>query len=186
MPLEPAFAKVDVGRRISLDGAATLGAVPERLLRQLNAGLVRGVTPPAGPHELYVPSASREDFLRRMAAAGPGPAFSLPDTHVVVAGDTLGALALAYGVSEERLMSLNALDGPTIRIGQRLAVLDARHAHGASVEHVVASGDTLSDIASRYAVGVDAITDHEGRALRAELIRPGERLRVNLIAPGPG
>ena len=186
VPLEPALVEVDVGRRISLDRAADLGVVSEATLRRLNAGLIHGVTPPGGPHRLYVPPRDRAAFLERLAAAPPGPLFSLPSTHVVRAGDTLGALALAYGVSEERLMALNGLHDSRIRVGQTLAVLDARHADGASVEHVVASGDTLSDIARRYDVGVDDITDREGRTLPADLIRPGETLLVNLLSPESG
>jgi len=183
VPLEPAFTKVDVGRRISLDRAAAVGAVNEQALRRLNAGLTRGVTPPTGPHELYVPSASRDDFLARIASAEPGPLFSLPDTHDVVAGDTLGAIALAYGITEARLRTLNGLDGPDIRIGQTLAVLDARHADGASVEHIVKSGDTLSGIARRYDVDLGDITDRDGVAPTPALIRPGDTLLVNLLPP---
>lgn len=186
VPLENAFVRVDVGRRISIDQAAAVGGVPESLLRRLNAGLLHGVTPPGGPHALYVPREARARFLARLDAGGAGPLFSLPRSHEVVAGDTLGAIALTYGVSEERLMALNDLEDSRIRIGQRLAVLDARHADGVSVEHVVASGDTLSGIARRYDVGVGDITDRDGRALQADLIHPGDTLLVNLLASGPG
>lgn len=186
VPLEPAFAPIDVGRRISLDRAAEVGRVSERLLRRLNAGLLRGVTPPSGPHVLYLPHESADDFLERLAAAGPGTLFSLPRSHDVVAGDTLSDIAVTYGVSTERLMALNGLDGPAIRAGQTLAVLDARHADGASVAHVVNPGDTLSGIARRYDVELGDITGADGEALHPDLIHPGDTLLVNLVAPDAG
>ena len=150
---------------------------------------MHGVTPPDGPHTLYVPRGARDAFAARIAAAGPGPSFAPPRSHEVVAGDTLGRIALVYGISEERLMALNGLDDSRIRIGQRLALLDppeAAEGERIGLAHVVARGDTLSGIARRYDVGLDDITDREGRALQADVIHPGDTLLVNVATPASG
>ena len=189
VPLEPAFVPIDVGRRISVERAAEIGRVPETLLRRLNGGLVHGVTPPDGPHVLQVPRAAGEAFARRIAAAGPGSPFAPPRSHEVVAGDTLGRIALVYGVPEDRLMTLNGLDDSRIRIGQRLALRDPPDAvdgERVGVAHVVARGDTLSGIARRYDVGLDDITDGEGQALAADVIHPGDTLLVHVVTPASG
>jgi len=181
VPLEPAFVKVDVGRRISLEQAAAIGGLPERELRRLNAGLTRGVTPPAGPHELYVPRGTEEAFLGRLGATVtvPDRRPARANVHVVLAGDTLGEIALEHGLSETRLKTLNDLEGSLIRVGQRLRLRDTLPADDRpSLEHVVVHGDTLSAIARQHGVTIEDITDRHGRPLRADLIRVGETLRV--------
>ena len=180
VPIEPAFVKVDVGRRVSVERAAALGSLSPESLRRLNAGLVHGVTPPGGPHELYLPRGSRARLVERLAATDADASFGPPSVHEVVAGDTLGALARAYGISERRLMTLNGLEDARILVGQRLALLDSDALAEDSVEHLVVPGDTLSSIARRYSVGVEAISRADGSALDTDLIRVGDTLRVRL------
>lgn len=130
--LESAFAKVDVGRRMSIERASNIGRVPISTLRQLNAALLHDVTPPAGPHALYVPRASADAFLRRLGQAYAVSLHALPDTYVVV------------------------------------------------------TGDTLSAIARKYDVGVDAITRADGSALPDDVIRPGDALLVQRLRADSG
>ena len=189
VPMSPAFVKVETGRRISVGEAAALAGLPDASLARLNAGLRRGVTPPDGPHELYVPPPARSRLLAALARTAPPGAGAR--THTVVAGDTLSGIALAYGIGQARLRELNGLDGSRILAGQSLALVELPRGGTAAgrsdgVAHVVAPGDTLSDIARRYAVGVEAIRREDGGALDDELIHPGDTLRVRLPPPDAG
>ena len=182
-----AFKLIDVGVRVSIDKVAAFSSLSESELMRLNAGLVHGVTPPNGPHLLYVPRREAAIFLERIQQAGQQKLYSLPLTHTVVAGDSISSIALEYGISQRRLKDMNGIDGSRIMIGQKLAVLDnsglskiasAKAGGGETLEYVVSIGDTLSDIASKFSVRLRDITDQNGQALDSDVIHPGERLSI--------
>jgi LysM repeat protein/predicted esterase len=112
----------------------------------------------------------------------PPPASASERTfHVVVAGDTLGGIALKYGVTVAALAAQNGMTrGSPIRIGQRLEV----PAPGETVRvptrvHVVARGNTLGSIARSYGVTVEALR-------KANRLPHGARLSIGekLVIPG--
>ncbi len=178
-----AFKLVDVGVRVSIDKVAAFSSLSEPDLMRLNAALVHGVTPPKGPHVLYVPSGDAKTFVEKIQQAGDQTLYSLPLTHTVVAGDSVSSIALEYGISQRRLKNMNGIEGSHIWIGQKLAVLDKQGAGrqavaGETLEYVVTIGDTLSDIASKFSVRVRDITDQNGQALDSDVIHPGERLSI--------
>jgi len=178
------FAVVDVGKRISLDHAAVIGNLDEALLKQLNGGLIHSVTPPKGPHKIVVPDYAAEQFKQGIEVAGDATLYSLPLTHTVVAGDSISTIAHKYGITQRKLRELNGLDNSRILIGQRLGVIDARgiSADGSStmVEYVVKIGDTLSEIAERFAVKVAAIRNSAGETPANHVIHPGEKLTISV------
>ena len=185
VPLDVAgFVEVDARRRIDLAQAARLSGASERVLGNLNAGLVHGVTPPDGPHRLNLPHGTRRRFLRALARTLPRASPSA--AHVVVAGDTLGAIARRYGLETSRLQAMNGLTGSLIRVGQRLDVRGGWLDGGARLEHVVSGGETLSAIAQRYAVRVEDILGAAGERLDGDLIRPGQTLLIHLAEAGTG
>ncbi len=74
-------------------------------------------------------------------------------SYVVQAGDTLSAIALAYGLTVESLVDWNDLADPNVvRVGQRLRV--AEPAATTAAGYVVQPGDTLSAIARASGVTV--------------------------------
>ena len=179
-----ALTLVDVGVRVSIDKVAAFSSLSESELMRLNAGLVHGVTPPNGPHVLYVPHSEAETFVEKIQQASDQALYSLPLTHTVVAGDSISSIALEYGISQRRLRNMNSIEGSHIWIGQKLAVLDKPGAGkpaltGETLEYVVSIGDTLSDIASKFSVRVRDITDQNGKALDSDIIHPGERLSIS-------
>lgn len=91
--------------------------------------------------------------------------------HVVRAGDSLGALALRYGVRIVDLRAWNDLEDDTILVGQELAVES-----GAIVRYRAVPGDTLSCIAERYGVSTARLRE-DNRALRRGL-EAGMTLRI--------
>jgi LysM repeat protein len=80
---------------------------------------------------------------------------------VVQPGETLGQIAVEYGIDPLALAQANNIaNGNLIRVGQRLVIpgVSARDALEARGErHVVKSGESLSEIASQYDVSIEAI-----------------------------
>jgi LysM repeat protein len=91
------------------------------------------------------------------AAGGTGQAVE----HVVQPGETLGQIAVEYGIDPLALAQANNItNGNLIRAGQRLVIpgVSARDALEARGErHVVKSGESLSEIATQYGVSIEAI-----------------------------
>ena len=178
--MQPAFEQISLNYRISIDKAAEISDIPEKLLRRLNAGLIHGVTAPHGPHELYLPAGSSDQFRLAFNNADRTRLYSLPHTHQVVAGDSISSIAHTYGISQRRLRELNGLDNSRILIGQSLAVIDARHVSDTTIDYVVNIGDTLSEIAEKFSVRIEDITNNSGSTPPNHLIHPGETLRISI------
>jgi len=175
IPRGSAFDLVDVRQRVSLDRLAVLTGLSEKELQTLNAGLVHNITPPDGPHILYVPQGYGSTLIETIIKQDAPPLYIATDKHKVVAGDTISSLALRYKISQKQLINLNKLDSPDIRIGQTLSVFD-RSTTDVPIDYVVTIGDTLKDIASRYSISVTDIRDESGQHLRSHIIHPGDNL----------
>ncbi len=64
----PELQALVLPRQISLARAAQLADIDYELIKRLNTGLKRGVTPPEGPHRLVLPGAAAERLLAAVAA----------------------------------------------------------------------------------------------------------------------
>ena len=111
-------------------------------------------------------------------------------THRVSYGETLTGIAARYGATVEALARRNHLSDPSrIYVGQLLRIADARASangqqrrtdHDRSPvyrSHTIRFGETLSGIAMRYRVSVEAIVAANGLA-NPSFIRAGETLRI--------
>jgi LysM repeat protein len=97
--------------------------------------------------------------------------------YVVVEGDTLSGIAANTGIPLDDLLAANGLGlGSVIMPGQVLALPDARPVASGAVYTVVA-GDTLSGIAARSGVSLDALLALNGLSVTS-LITPGTSLRL--------
>jgi len=107
--------------------------------------------------------------------------------HTVRRGETLGGIAQRYRVSVGALREWNGLGASSlIRAGQRLRVTgrvasESRSASSKSKSsastHLVRRGETLSGIASRYGVSVDALMRANGlRSARS--LKAGVRIKI--------
>jgi LysM repeat protein len=118
-------------------------------------------------------------------AAGAGEAQAAPlhqdAVYVVKAGDSLLAIAQRYGISLQSIMAANRIDNPSlIYTGQRLVIPGSQPPEAAPAEpatHVVAPGETLSAIAQRYGVSLQALVEANSIG-DASRIAVGQRLAI--------
>lgn len=92
-------------------------------------------------------------------------------THVVEAGDTLGALAQRYHVSVEALREANGLQDDAIQVGQELTI-DPQQMR----RYRVIPGDTLRCIARRHQVPIARLREDNPRLRRG--VRVGQTIRI--------
>lgn len=105
-------------------------------------------------------------------AATPHPGGG--SVHVVRKGDTLWELAHERGCTVAQVREANTLKRGELRVGMRLRLPTCKTAPART--HVVSRGDTLSAIAKRYGVSVDALRQHN--RLESDVIRVGQKLLV--------
>jgi murein DD-endopeptidase MepM/ murein hydrolase activator NlpD len=109
-----------------------------------------GVTP--------TPEPPAEDALVRAASVAAAPVIPPYRIYQVVEGDTVSSIATAAGISPEYIVANNAeiVNSDVLTLGQSIII-----PAGNGILHEVRYGETLSDIAGRYSVGVDEITGFE-------------------------
>jgi LysM repeat protein len=98
--------------------------------------------------------------------------------HTVRAGETLSEIAARNGTTTAAVAGANGIGNPNrILAGQVLVIPGASPAAPATVVHVVAPGETLSEIAAHYGTTSRALADANGITDR-NLVRIGQRLTV--------
>lgn len=150
------------------------------------------------------PAAPLETVVEQVAnvPAQPESAAGTAGEYVVASGDTLGRIAARYGTTVQALMAANHLANPElIYVGQRLVLASdavqlpeaeapptetaaAPPAENASTadavsgqRHVVALGETLAQIATRYGTTVSVLSSANG-IVDPSLIYAGQVLTI--------
>ena len=101
-----------------------------------------------------------------------------PASYTVSRGDTLSEIADRFNVSMSALKQANAMNSNNIRIGQKLTIPNGlvSAASISFVEHTIARGETLSEIASDYSIPVARL--RETNQLNSDTIRIGQVLKI--------
>lgn len=101
-----------------------------------------------------------------------------PGTYTVKRGDTLSQIAERFHVSMGLLKATNNLDSNVIQVGQtlKLPVTGTTPAPATFVEHTISRGETLSQIATNYAVPMERL--RQVNALKGDTIRVGQVLKI--------
>lgn len=115
-------------------------------------------------------------------------------THTVLPGEHLGEIAGRYGVRRKDLIKLNSSlsnNANMLTVGQKLRVCPEIAPHEiVELEHTVASGETLSEIAEEYDLTTNELLGYQrGKLSDANDLRVGQTLRVfreGSVLPGFG
>ncbi|RFF27994.1 MULTISPECIES: LysM peptidoglycan-binding domain-containing protein [unclassified Wenzhouxiangella] len=195
--------------RIELDGPVDIVALSAAAnidiaeLVAINPGLNGHLTPPGGPHYLMVPAA-RAERVREVIDQLDTEDMIVWREIRVRPGDTLSHLARRHNTTVRQLRDANNLNGDFLRTGQTLRLADngrtpensphaERYARLTSLQqrllptrrfqHQVRPGENLWLIARQYDVTVDDLQKWNGLG-NNDLIRPGDRILVNMSQPG--
>jgi len=123
VPLPPfAFDEVTVPDATTLDVVARAAGVDQEAVEHLNPELVRGITPRGEATVLRVPPGSAARFREEYALIPPSERVSFVE-HRVQPGETLGHIAIRYGVPVREVREANpGLRPRYLQIGQRIIV----------------------------------------------------------------
>jgi N-acetylmuramoyl-L-alanine amidase len=165
--------------------------VSSRLLQDANPK-VRANRLRVGQRLIVPTGGAISSSVARQMADPPKPAgTSRSGWHRVRSGETLTAIADDYGVTVRDLVRWNSLSAKgAIRAGQRLRVAappdESSDHHAATTTastsaaartHTVKRGETLTGLARRYGVSVEALRQANGMSGR-ETLRAGAALRI--------
>ena len=121
---------------------------------------------PDTPHPVASGGAFRRGLLAVLVLVLALPvSIAFARVHTVEEGDTLSAIADAYGLTAEELAALNGIDDPNlVYIGQQLSLGEGGPAVAppSGRIHIVAVGDTLSSIADAYGVTLEELLELNG------------------------
>jgi LysM repeat protein len=186
-----------VAKGDTLTGIAQRHGVPVAALLEANG--LNEEDPIRIGQELTLPGKDSKDAAAATNAAEPAAAAQAPKagekTHVVQEGQSLRAIGKRYRVTVDAIRERNRLarGGRRIQPGDKLvipapktrsdkaasaAVKPAAPLRPGETTHVVAEGQSLSRIAKRYRVSVNAIRERNGLAREGRRIQPGDRLVI--------
>lgn len=192
VPNKPYFAEVSTSRHIDLQLAAEMAGISVEDFIALNPAHNRPVILQKGNDVLLLPVDNVETFRANLERANQ-PLVSW-QAYPAKKGENLDELALRYGITAEKLKSINGLS-KNIKVsnGQALLVpLNGEQAESEfaafntnlaatdqsllnAVRHTVRKGDTLSSIARRYHVRLASLQSWN-RGVR--ILRPGQHIMV--------
>ncbi len=179
-----------VSAMTGLDVLAEAAGLTLAELKELNPHLIRATTP-NGRSTVRVPPGTAARVAEAYASLPPGKRVRVRE-HVVRKGETLGGIAGRYGVGLSALRDANPGVGRNnlIRVGQRLVIPGSGSAGAASAPsstrpaatntartHLVRRGETLSGLAQRYNVSVQALMN-ANRLRSPTALKAGTRIRI--------
>jgi len=185
------LASLDAGSQIDLTLFAQKAGIDPKTMRFLNSAYRRNVTPPDGPHIIYLPA---RDFKKAKATLD---ALAQNDRlrwarYRVKKGDSLGRIASQYKVSVASIQQSNKLKSTLIRPGDILLIpvigkpqvvaknSSTKGKTGSSHQklmHHVQKGDTLWGIAKRYGVKVADISKWN-KISQTKTLKLGQKLTI--------
>ena len=183
-----AFAVVETGGQVDLARAAeALDCDLDEIYRR-NPALNRWATHPEGPHRLLV-SAASETTAERALAQIPEDERIAWVRHLVVSGETLSEIAVAYRTNVATLRQANRLPGTLIRMGDHLLVPTTHRPLGDYARYsrpsagrpagvyVVKARDTIWDIARLLGLKRQALMN-ANQIGPDDILRIGQRLSI--------
>ena len=168
---------------VDLKAAAQLLGIERQVLHDLNPELRQDITPPGSrpPYVLRVPPGKGQILLDQYASL-PVSSGAAIHQYQVQRGDTISGIAQTFGVSTRVIAAANSLKNPNfIRPRQILYIpistaprAKQGRASKSGEMYTVQSGDTLWELARRFAVSVADLQAWNG--LETARIKPGQEL----------
>lgn len=137
--------------------------------------VVGPVTPPV--------TVDAADVEPATAPATVEPAAAAPSRYIVAAGDTVSGIATRFGLRTADVLARNGLGWSSIIYPGQVLTLGGTAPAPVPVaatspsSYTIQRGDTVSGIAGRFGVGVQAVLDANGLR-RTSIIYPGQTLRI--------
>ncbi len=172
------FDVVPVPEATDLQVVSELTGVSTDDLEAMNPALRRGYTPPGVEnYPLNLPRGEGERFARAFAKI-PASERTTFVRYTIRKGDTLGGIAGKYDVPVAMVQRMNGINDPRrIRVGHSLLIpVRSTELGSRTVTHIVARGESLSAIASRYGTSEEAIRDKN--KLTSDTLAVGQKLSV--------
>jgi membrane-bound lytic murein transglycosylase D len=186
-----AYDEVALPSSTDLNIVARLCGVEHDDIQKLNSELKRWCTPPGiKDYKLRIPVGKREAFLTAYAEI-PASQRTNYSHYRIRSGDTLGALAVRFGVKTRDIMLVNRIKNPrSLRIGTELilplspdyannpiAALEDDYDRSPVRTHKVRAGDTLWQLARRHDITPRQLAAQNGMRVDS-VLRPGTVLKV--------
>lgn len=190
------FASLDAGSQIDLNLLAQKTGIDANALRFLNSAYRRNVTPPSGPHIIYLPVNGYKKARTTLTSLSQTDRLRWAHYRVKF-GDVLSRIAKQHGVSVAAIQQSNKLKSNLIHPGDILLIpifsnnSGGRNAGGTTsvakqapprpssgkLTHHVQKGDTLWGIAQRYGVKVAQISQWN-QISRSITLKLGQKLTI--------
>ena len=195
-----AYDSASVPPATPLAAVARAAGVELSAVRDLNPGILRGLTPPDVAWRVRLPVGSAAHFDAGFAALAADEKLAW-STVTTRKGQTMASVARAHGLTAAQLAWYNPKAQKrkktgALVVGQSLHVPTAATASAArdvpdpkieiygrssrgrsrAVTHVVKEGETLGAIAKRYGTTVAAL--EQRNRMRTDLVVPGQRLAI--------
>lgn len=180
-------AEIAIPGPVSLKFIAETAGIDERLLRELNPMLRRGVTPP-GTINIRVPKQSARRLADSTASLRGDDPYLPVARYTVRKGDNLKSLARKLGAESRTISAMNGglsklRSGTTIWVPVSHTELSASLAQKPkSKYHTVRKGETLFAIAKKHGLSVDELRSMNNLSRKA-VIKAGQKLRVSSSHP---
>ena len=165
-------------------------------IRELNPEIRLWNTPPGENYYIRLPVNKKQQFLENYSKIPPEKRVTFR-RHVIRQGQTLGYLASRYGTHVDAIMDLNNINNPRkVSAGRSLVIPVPKYKKIPSNSYsskpvmvsskpeghkaktiVVQKGDTLWDLANKYAVSLQSLRSWNA-LLRTSRIYPGDELTI--------
>ncbi len=198
IPNEPYFAAISTAKHIDVKLAAQLADVSMEEFMALNPGNNRPVILQDNSDLILLPMDKVETF--RANLEGYDKPLVSWQSYQPQKGERLDKLAPRFGLSVEKLKSVNGLGRNNVSTGQTLLVpingednaaendFSAFNMHLApnsdgatrTIRHTVRKGETLAGVARRYHVSVAALQASNGKLKQ---LKPGQTITIAQAAP---
>lgn len=172
------YELVTIGEATSLAAVARAAEVTEKEVLDLNPELRRSCTPPRS-YSLKIPKAKAETFARNwpQTAADARLAFA---NHRVQRGDSMTAIAAAYGVTPATIASMNGVKlGRRLKPGTELVIpLQGASRKGGTVPTEVAVRTRIQEFQAKNPASVEK--EPEAKVLVTQVEDEGGRARATV------